>query len=204
MIHEPITVRDATVWQRTVWQRMISLDQAVLLAVRRLESPAMTRVMRTLTRLGDTATWVVLGLALIAAGGPGPRYGLLLGCGACLAVTASQVLKRICCRARPSSGIGGFAALVENPDAFSFPSGHTAAAFGIAVALAGEGDWLGGLVLSLAAGIAVSRVYLGAHYPLDVGAGAVVGVTAGLLTRLLIAGLPLLSLLGTTLLGLVA
>ena len=196
MIHEPTTVRD-----ETVWQRMISLDQAILLAVRRLESPAMTRVMRTLTRLGDTSTWVVLGLALIAAGGPGPRYGTLLGGGACLAVAASQALKRICCRPRPSCGIGGFAALVENPDAFSFPSGHTAASFGIAVALAGEGDWLGGLVLSLASGIALSRVYLGAHYPLDVAAGVVVGATCGLLARLLLAGLPVLSLLGIALLG---
>ena len=187
----------------TVWQRVVSVDQALLLAVRRLESAGMTRFMRLLTRLGDTPTWIVVGLALIATGGPGPRYGALLGAGACLAVAASQVLKRLCCRTRPNCGIGGFAALVENPDAFSFPSGHTAAAFGIAVALAGEGDWLGALVLSLAGGIAVSRVYLGAHYPLDVGAGVVVGVASGLLARLLIAGLPLLSVVGAAVLGLV-
>jgi undecaprenyl-diphosphatase len=185
----------------SVWQRLVSIDQAILLAVRRLESAGMTRLMRTLTRLGDTSTWVVVGLALIAAGGPGPRYAALLGGGAFLGVVVSQILKRICCRTRPSCGIGGFAALVENPDAFSFPSGHTAASFGIAVALSGEGDWLGGLVLALAGGIAVSRVYLGAHYPLDVAAGAVVGVAAGLVARLLIAGLPLLSLLGYAILG---
>lgn len=186
----------------TVWQRVVTVDQAVLLAVRRLESAAMTRCMRTLTRLGDTSTWVTVGLTLIAAGGPGPRYTALLGGGAFLAVALSQILKRLCCRTRPDCGLGGFAALVENPDAFSFPSGHTAASFGIAVALAGEGDWLGGLVLSLASGIAVSRVYLGAHYPLDVAAGVIVGVASGLVTRLLVAGLPLLSLLGYAILGL--
>lgn len=191
-----------TTRDETLWERVVSVDQALLLAVRRLESRGMTRFMRILTRLGDTSTWVVVGLALIAAGGRGPRYGALLGAGACLAVAASQVLKRICCRTRPNCGIGGFAALVENPDAFSFPSGHSAASFGIAVALAGEGDWLGGLVLALAGGIAVSRVYLGAHYPLDVGAGVVVGVASGLLARLLIAGLPLFSLLGRAILGL--
>jgi undecaprenyl-diphosphatase len=190
-----------TTREETVWERVASIDQTLLLAVRRLESVAMTRLMRTLTRLGDTSTWVVVGLALIAAGGPGPRYAALLGGGAFLAVTLSQILKRLCCRTRPSCGIGGFAALVENPDAFSFPSGHTAASFGIAVALAGEGDWLGGLVLALAGGIAVSRVYLGAHYPLDVAVGVVVGVASGLMVRLLIAGLPLLSLLGYAILG---
>jgi undecaprenyl-diphosphatase len=190
-----------TTLEETIWKRLVSIDQALLLAVRRLESAAVTRLMRILTRMGDTSTWVVLGLALIAVGGPGPRYGALLGAGAFLAVALSQILKRICCRTRPNCGIGGFAALVENPDAFSFPSGHTAAAFGIAVALAGEGEWLGGLVLSLAGGIAVSRVYLGAHYPLDVGAGVVVGVASGLVVRLLLAGLPLLSLAGYAILG---
>jgi undecaprenyl-diphosphatase len=192
-----------TAREETFWERVASVDQALLLAVRRLESVAMTRLMRSLTRLGDTSTWAVVGLALIASGGQGPHYAALLGSGAVLAVTLSQILKRICCRTRPNCGIGGFAALVENPDAFSFPSGHTAASFGIAVALAGEGDWLGGLVLALAGGIAASRVYLGAHYPLDVAAGVVVGVACGFVARLLIAGWPLLSLLGYAILGLV-
>jgi undecaprenyl-diphosphatase len=73
-------------------------------------------------------------------------------------------------------------ALTENPDVFSFPSGHTAAAFAVAIALAGYG-WLGPFHLSLAFAIAMSRVYLGAHYPLDVAAGAVVGLFAGMLAR---------------------
>jgi undecaprenyl-diphosphatase len=180
----------------TVWQRVASVDEALLLSVRRWESAAMTRVMRMLTRLGDTAAWVVVGLAFLAAGGPGLRYGGLLGTGAFLAVAVSQALKRVCCRRRPDRGIVGFAALAESPDAFSFPSGHTAAAFAIAVALAGEGNWLGALTLSLACGIAVSRVYLGAHYPLDVAAGALLGTLCGLAARLLLGGLPGLTFLG--------
>jgi undecaprenyl-diphosphatase len=170
----------------TVWQRVVSVDQALLLRVRRWESELLTRVMKTLTRLGDPATWVVVGLVLGLSGGPGPRYAALLGVGAVLAVLASQVLKRLCCRSRPSCAIGDFAALTENPDAFSFPSGHTAAAFGIAVALAGEGSGLGALTLALASGIAVSRVYLGAHFPLDVGAGALLGTVSGLLARIVV------------------
>jgi len=76
--------------------------------------------------------------------------------------------------------------LAENPDRFSFPSGHTAAAFAVAVAFAGEPGGLGPLALLLATGIGLSRVYLGAHYPLDVAAGGMLGVFAGLAARLLV------------------
>ncbi|HSN15167.1 MAG TPA: phosphatase PAP2 family protein [Anaeromyxobacteraceae bacterium] len=37
-------------------------------------------------------------------------------------------------------------------------------------------------------GIAVSRVYLGAHYPLDVAAGAGIGAVAGLAARAILGG----------------
>ena len=62
--------------------------------------------------------------------------------------------------------------------------------------------FLGITALSLSSGIAVSRVYLGAHYPLDVAAGALVGTLSGLAGRLLIGNAPLLSMLGYTVLGL--
>lgn len=192
----------ATSFQRAFWHRLLSADQALLLSVRRLECAFMTRLMRTFTHLGDWASWVVIGLLLAAAGGAGLRYCTLLGFGATTAVTVSYFLKRLCCRTRPSTGIVGFAALAEIPDAFSFPSGHTAAAFGVAVALAGEGGGLAALTLLVACGIALSRVYLGAHYPLDVAAGVLVGAFSGLGARLFLDGAPVLKLLGSTVVSL--
>ena len=64
-----------------------------------------------------------------------------------------------CRRPRPSAGIGGFSALAENPDAFSFPSGHTCAAFAAAIAIAGQAGWLAGLFAVLAFGIALPGQY---------------------------------------------
>jgi undecaprenyl-diphosphatase len=176
------------------WRWVVRVDEAILLRVRRLESAEMTRFMRRLTRLGDPVSWVVVGLALAAAGGP--RYAWLLGLGAASAAALSQVLKRLFCRPRPPCGIGGFSALHTIPDAFSFPSGHTAAAFAVAFALSGEGSGIALLTLGLAFGIAVSRIYLGAHYPLDVAAGVLVGAGAGIATRLVVDGFHLIALLG--------
>jgi undecaprenyl-diphosphatase len=147
------------------------------------------------TRLGDTASWLVLALVLATLGSDGPRCALLLLGGASIALTVSQVLKRGVRRTRPSeAGLRGFAALSRDPDAFSFPSGHTAVAFAVAVALAGEGEGLAWVLLPLAAGIGTSRVYLGAHYPLDVIVGALIGTISGLLVRGVVDGSLLLGL----------
>jgi undecaprenyl-diphosphatase len=176
------------------WKWVVSIDQAILLGVRRWESAMLTRLMRLLTCIGDPAGWVVVGLIVAAVAGA--RYALLLGTGAGLAVGCSQVLKRLFCRPRPTTGMGGLAALVAIPDRFSFPSGHTAAAFGVAAALAGGNGVVAWLALILACGIGISRIYLGAHYPLDVAAGMLVGAASGFVARLLIDGFPLIVFLG--------
>lgn len=173
------------------WRRLVlALDLALLRRVQRWERTALTRLMSALTGLGNPPNWLLLGAVLATAGGEGPRSAALLAAASLLALAVSQALKRTCRRPRPSEGIAGGPCIVRthatDPDAFSFPSGHTAVAFAAAVALAGAGSGLGLVVALLAGGIAVSRVYLGAHYPLDVAAGAVLGAACGWLARIVV------------------
>ena len=164
--------------------RLLAIDERLLVGARRLHGPWRTRLARALTRAGDSSSWTVVVLLLLAAGRSSTVLSARLAAATLLGTLLSQGLKRSLHRPRPTSAIVGFEALAENPDRFSFPSGHTTAAFAAAVALAGAPFGLGPVALLLALGIGASRVYLGAHYPLDVAAGVVLGTVAGGLSRL--------------------
>jgi undecaprenyl-diphosphatase len=66
--------------------------------------------------------------------------------------------------------------LVHLPHSGAFPSGHSSAAFACATVLAWGDRRLALPAYVLAAAIAVSRVYVGVHWPLDILGGAVLGV----------------------------
>lgn len=167
-------------------RRLLAWDEALLVACGRLHRPTMTRALGTITHLGDGQSLAFVGVVLLLSGSEAGRHLawlLLLGAGGAAAL--AQLIKRVSRRRRPNVGIADFTALAQNPDAFSFPSGHTAASVALAVAWAGEGSGLGLLMSGFAGVIGFSRVYLGVHYPLDVMAGAVIGLTAGALARLI-------------------
>ncbi|MFJ3247992.1 phosphatase PAP2 family protein [Streptomyces sp. NBC_01788] len=70
-------------------------------------------------------------------------------------------------------------------DDYAFPSNHTTVAFAFAAALLLISRWLGSIALLTAVTMGASRVYVGAHYPHDVGVGALVGTVVTLIVVLL-------------------
>lgn len=68
---------------------------------------------------------------------------------------------------------------VRMPTDSSFPSGHTAACFCVAVACVCAFKLKGAPALIVALFVALSRIYLCVHYPTDVLAGALIGSACG-------------------------
>jgi undecaprenyl-diphosphatase len=89
-------------------------------------------------------------------------------------------LKNSLRRRRPADYLPGFRSLVTASDQFSFPSGHTSAAFLLATSLClvyGEPSLV---MYGWATGVALSRVVLGVHFPGDTVAGALMGTTTAI------------------------
>lgn len=148
-------------------------------------------LMVALSRLGDGPLYIVaLGfLYWCVDKRRGFRLGLLLLASLGLNVFAKEAFGA----PRPPRGLWRDPAMLSSPvgGGFGFPSGHaqSAGAFWGGLALRWPRRWLLALGLVLIAGVSLSRVALGVHYPGDVAgglllAGVLLGLDMGLGPRL--------------------
>jgi membrane-associated phospholipid phosphatase len=124
----------------------------------------------------------------LAARGDEAQALTALGAGL-LTAGVTEVLKSVIGRPRPERYRTGGDAGDRPCRGRSFPSGHTSVAFAFATTywlarhdLDGRAGAPGWLALAAAAGVGVSRVGAGKHFPSDVVAGAMLGAGGGTLT----------------------
>jgi membrane-associated phospholipid phosphatase len=132
-----------------------------------------------------TKLWLGTAAAMAALGGWRGRTAAAAGVAA---MTTAQMLstavaKKLCRRRRPPREWVPPPELEKRPDSSSFPSGHTAAAFAFAGAVAPVWPTAGAACGVSASLVAAERVHSGAHYPSDVAAGGLIGLTAAALVR---------------------
>ena len=105
-----------------------------------------------------------------------------------LAWVAANLAKSVEMRPRPYEALADAVLRQDPASGTSFPSSHTAIAFAVAIALIPFLPRpLAVAGIAYAALVGWSRIYLGVHYPLDLIAGAGIGIAVGGLTLALVA-----------------
>lgn len=159
-------------------------DLSILHAIQRTASPAMDTLMVGFTTAGEYgAVWVLLAVAMIAAG-KHRTYGFAILAAIALVVLFGEIgLKHLIARPRPFLLDPSLATtLVTLPDSYSCPSGHTASSFAAATVLCLAPlahRWLKPVAVGTACIIGFSRLYLCVHNPTDVVLGALLGIACG-------------------------
>lgn len=161
-----------------------NLDINILNFIRdSFSNPVMDKLMIFITSLGDRGfIWIAIGIILLIQ----KKYrktGFVLLISLFITSTIGEgIIKNIVQRPRPFITYPNVSIIINPPISFSFPSGHTASSFAAAVVLGYYiKDWRY-IFYIFATLIAFSRIYLFVHYPSDIIAGILLGVTCSLLT----------------------
>jgi undecaprenyl-diphosphatase len=166
-----------------------AIDSAVYAAIAAGDTPSLDGAMRRLSRAADHGKlWFAIAAALALLGGPRGRLAARRGL-VSLGIAsgfANLLAKPLTTRRRPARQESEELARrhVQMPRSSSFPSGHSASAFAFATAAGAAQPMLSAPLRIVAILVGYSRIHTGVHYPADVLAGALVGVSAAELTAL--------------------
>lgn len=158
----------------------LQLDADISNKLRVAEKPGTLRSFAVFfAHSGDSWFWG-LGLIILWLAGNSfwKQWAIVVLAGISILAVLVMSLKFIIKRRRPE---GEWGSIYRNTDPHSFPSGHAARAFMIAVVAAGLGPgWVGLLLWIWAPLVALARVAMGVHYVSDIVAGFLVGIFMGL------------------------
>ncbi len=168
-------------WETLFRQQMDAVDNVFIWLVRYYANPSLDLIMVALSDLGSGFSFGLIAVFTFLRLISGRRWLESASLTLCLggAVLLNTLLKHLFERSRPD-----YLRVVE-VSGYSFPSGHAMVSlcfYGMLalVIIRQLADWRLRLVvvmatMGLVAGIGISRVYLGVHYPSDVAAGYAAG-----------------------------
>lgn len=144
-------------------------------------------LMPIISRLGNSGIiWILTALILIST----KKYridGITMIAALLMNLLISNIiLKPLIMRVRPCDINTAVELLISRPTDYSFPSGHTSSSFAAATVIFFGNRCIGTLAAIFASAMAFSRLYLYVHYPSDILGGVVIGVTLGILARMIV------------------
>ena len=164
---------------------ILQLDQNILLFIQEyIRHDWMDWFWKGITHLGDFGIfWILLTIVLLIPkktrkAEVASALALIIG-----TLITNVAIKNVVARIRPYEVIQELELMIEKQTDFSFPSGHTCASFASAFAIykckeVFPKKWrIAAMVLATL--IALSRLYVGVHYPTDVLGGLIVGLFSG-------------------------
>jgi membrane-associated phospholipid phosphatase len=163
---------------------MRDADLSLLYLMRtRGHAPLAERAARLIAASGENGyLWFGIGLAGAAVDPPRRRRWLAASLIGPAAIGLNFGIKLLAKRPRPQ--LEGLPPLGGAPSSLSFPSAHATASFAAATAMSRIEPRAKPALFAAAALMAVTRPYLGMHYPSDVLAGAALGSVLGAVTPL--------------------
>jgi undecaprenyl-diphosphatase len=159
-----------------------NLDGNLLLWIQNNLRGPLDGILSFYTNLGEAGIlWIAISVVMLCIRKT-RRAGLtaLAAMGVCYLFN-DVMLKHLVCRPRPFVTVEGLVPLIKGPGSWSFPSGHSCSSLAAASAWWRTVEWksLRVVLLALAILMALSRLYVGVHYPSDVLVGALIGTIGG-------------------------
>jgi undecaprenyl-diphosphatase len=145
-----------------------------------LHSDLATLCMKFFTMLGEGGIFFIVCTLILLLIPRTRKTGAMMAVSLILeALLCNVLLKPMVARIRPYDVNTDVLILVRKPSDYSFPSGHTGAAFAVAGALLFSKNRYRYAALVLGILIGLSRLYFYVHYPTDVLTGALLGLFTG-------------------------